>query len=136
MSTSQLDMPTLATDQGVRGKHSVAADPGLSAGVIMEHILIPAWGESQKQVLHKKVDCGKIFFIVQENMSISSQPHVHMHGGRKREGPEETQAAHAETLDWDSNISPRRELTDQGTEISEKFDRAKFSPCFGVKVPH
>lgn len=46
VSTSQLDMPTLVTDQGVRGKHSVAADPGLSAGVIREHISIPARGES------------------------------------------------------------------------------------------
>lgn len=37
MRASQVDMPTLATDQGVRGKRSVGADPGPSAGVIMEH---------------------------------------------------------------------------------------------------
>lgn len=35
VSTSQLDTPTLAADQGARGRHSVGADPGLSAGVIV-----------------------------------------------------------------------------------------------------
>lgn len=55
VSTSSLDMPTLATDQGVRGKHSVAADPGLSAGVNMEHILIPAGGEVKNSCYIEKV---------------------------------------------------------------------------------